>query len=843
MSTPGTQDVNSDWDTDSDGFDEINNIECVYIPIGDVQVGIYKVEIIGDNIVTDAVANTTNTDQDYALVISGDLSEPDDVGIDELEAPKSYQKNHLAQIVATVKNYGLNEQTSAFNVRCMIKSPNGTEVYNSTKSVSSLKIFEEVDRTWTFTPLVEGRYTIIARTELVNDDNSKNNVSTVFMMIPFILNEVASFTGVHSDDRFGWNVSYAHDVNGDGYNDIIIGAPYNDSADGSLNDAGAVYIFYGPKTGNYSVENAEIKLYGTAANDHFGWDVAGVGDINGTYADVLIGAPGNTSSVTGKAHLFTGWTIKNDADGILLASNADVTISGESNGDRFGNSVAGAGNVDNAGFDDLLVGAYLNDNNGKTNNGRVYLFHGDGSIPTSASNADKIINGTFSNEHFGFSVSSAGDMDQDDLDDIVIGAPGANNSQGRCYILGGFITIPTGNASYNFTTGGGINKWFYHKNTETTTPPGSGPDITGEDELVSYSTIAKSDDIYTPQHPDSENSHNNNNAYNYHHFRFSIYEPVSALKSITVLWEGYDTKNNVDPDLYIWNFGTSSWQFVGTHSTGSDDIISNTYTTNLGNYINSAGRLDMVVTAKDGAKMFWNYLYTDFVNVEINHDPYIDNSFKTTISGENSNDSLGWSVNCSGDVNGDSYSDVVIGAPGFDSSRGRAYIVFGNSSMAANITAEDVNVSLNGGSAGDKFGFSVGSVYIGSDKFSDVLVGAPCNDTWNGSKMDAGAVYVFLGYSSIPAQVYAANHTRAGENEYDNFGWSVSNALNINNGYFNNIVVGAPHYDNGSISNAGKAYLFTFIPEYSVPFLPVILTLISIFILKPKLKKFIRKKG
>jgi hypothetical protein len=833
MSTSGTQNASSNWDTDSDGFDERNNVECVYIPTKDLQPGIYKIEIIGDNIVTDAVSNTTNTDQDYALVISGELSEPNDVGIDSLEAPNSHKKNHQAKIVATVKNYGMNDQTSSFNVRCIIKNPTGTEVYNSTKTVSSLKIFENVDRSWTFTPLVEGEYTIIARTELVNDDNKNNNISTTYLTVPFVLTDAATFTGSQSDDRFGWNVSYAHDVNGDGYSDVIIGAPYNDSKDGSLNDAGAVYIFYGPKKGDYSVDNAEIKIYGTAANDHFGWDVAGVGDVNGTYADVLIGAPGNTSTVAGKAYLFTGWTLKNDLDGELLASNADVTINGESNGDRFGNSVSGAGNVDQAGYNDLMIGAYLQDNNAKTNNGRVYIFYGDGSIPTSAGSADRIINGTFSNELFGFSVSSAGDMDNDNFDDIVIGAPGANGSQGRAYILGGYITVPSGNVSYNFTSGGGKDKWFYHKNTETVTPPGSGPDITGESELSSYSTIAKSDDVRTPQHPDSENS-GTQNAYNCHHFRFTINEPVSSINSITVLWEGYNTK--VTTDLYIWNFGTSSWQSIGTGATGGDDIIETTYTTNLGNYINSGGRLDLVVTAKDGAKALWRYLYTDFVNVELNHDPYIDNSFKSTITGENSNDNLGWSVNCSGDVNGDSFSDVVIGSPGFDNNRGRAYVIFGNNSMAENLSALDANVSLNGGSEGDMFGYSVGSAYIGPDNYCDILVGAPFNDTWNGSLTDAGAVYVFMGSNSMPYQLHAASHTRSGEEEYDNFGWSVSNAFNVNNGNFNNIVVGAPHYDNGSVSNTGKAYILTFVPEFPGSLLPLLLIFSFVIIIKSKLK-------
>jgi hypothetical protein len=599
FSTSGTSNASSTWDVDSDGFDERNNVECVFIPHTDVQVGVYKVQIIADNVGTDAVSGTPQIDQDFALVISGDLSEPNDVGIDSVEVPKLYQKNKQISITARIKNYGINNQTSPFNVRCIIKNPTGSELVNNTKIVSSLASFESINRIWNFTPTLEGQHSILLRTELINDDNNANNETLKYLMIPIILKEITTYTGVTEGDRFGWNVSFAGDLNGDGHSDVIIGAPYNDTATGSLTDAGAAYIFYGPKLGNYSAASADITIYGTSASDHFGWDVAGLGDINGTYDDVIIGAPGNSTSVPGKAYIFTGWTIKNDLDGILQATQADTIITGETNGDRFGCSVAGAGDVNNASNKDIIVGAYLNDNTGMTDNGRTYLFFGDGTISTSAGNADKIFNGTMDNEHFGFSVSCSGDMDADGIDDLIIGAPGANNKSGKSYLIGGFVVIPSGNVTYNFTSGGGKDKWFYHKNTGTDNPPSTGPDITGESELTSYSTIAVSDNIRTPLHPDSENSASANN-YNRHHFRFTINEPKNSVTSLTVLWEGYDTK--ATSNLYIWNVSSSAWDSVGTGSSESNDnIIRKTYSSDAANYISTTGRLDLVVTAKDGS--------------------------------------------------------------------------------------------------------------------------------------------------------------------------------------------------------------------------------------------------
>ena len=225
-------------------------------------------------------------------------------------------------------------------------------------------------------------------------------------------------------------------------------------------------------------------------------------------------------------------------------------------------------------------------------------------------------------------------------------------------------------------------------------------------------------------------------------------------------------------------------------------------------------------------------MYSDYIEVDISYGSYIDNSFKTIITGEHQGDYLGWAVNSSGDVNGDGLDDVVFGAPGFDNSRGRAYVVFGNESLLSNIPGEKANITLNGGSIGDKFGYSVAGTDIGSDGYSDILVGAPYNDTINGGKTDAGAVYVYNGSTTMPKILDAGNYTRAGEFAYDHFGWAVSNALDINIDNYNNIIVGAPHYDNGSISDVGKAYVLSIIPEYSSFMMPIIILILIMAVWK-----------
>jgi len=183
------------------------------------------------------------------------------------------------------------------------------------------------------------------------------------------LEELESGVGTGVDDHFGWNVSSAGNLNGDAYEDLIVGAPGNDT--GGL-DAGAVYIFYGRSLTNMvdiNATNADIIITGDNAGDKFGWDVAGIGDIDGdTVDDIIVGAPGAAGN-QGRAFIFFGSTIANGT-----SADADVVLNGTlGTAELFGHSVDGAGDFNGDTYDDVIIGAPGSD--------RAYIFLG--TLPTS----------------------------------------------------------------------------------------------------------------------------------------------------------------------------------------------------------------------------------------------------------------------------------------------------------------------------------------------------------------------------------------------------------------------------------------------------------------------------
>ena len=172
------------------------------------------------------------------------------------------------------------------------------------------------------------------------------------------------FTGAAVNDGLGYSVSSAGDVNGDGFADLIIGAPYN-SAGGS--NAGRVYIYFG---GIIQDNVADMIITGAAAIDLFGYSVSSAGDVNADgYADVIVGAIYNDAggSNAGRAYIYFG--------GSLPDTLADVIMTGEAASDDFGNSVSSAGDVNGDGYSDVIVGA-LHNSSGGSNAGRVYIYFG-----------------------------------------------------------------------------------------------------------------------------------------------------------------------------------------------------------------------------------------------------------------------------------------------------------------------------------------------------------------------------------------------------------------------------------------------------------------------------------
>lgn len=225
------------------------------------------------------------------------------------------------------------------------------------------------------------------------------------------------FSGQAAGDYFGISVAGAGDVNGDHFDDLIVGA-YQSDAGGA--DAGRAYVYFG---GPGADDRPDLTLTGAAAGDAFGFSVASAGDANRDgFADLVVGAYHNDAggADAGRAYLYLG-AAKPD-------ERPDLVLTGEAAGDAFGYSVAGMGDANGDGFADVIVGAYGNDAGGSAA-GRAYVYFG-GHAPDAVS--DFTVTGEATLDNLGYSVSGAGDVDGDGYADAAIAAPFAG--AGRVYL-------------------------------------------------------------------------------------------------------------------------------------------------------------------------------------------------------------------------------------------------------------------------------------------------------------------------------------------------------------------------------------------------------------------------
>jgi hypothetical protein len=249
-------------------------------------------------------------------------------------------------------------------------------------------------------------------------------------------------------ERSGHSVSGAGDVNGDGIDDLIIGALRADP--NGRENAGVSYVVFGSDQGLPATidlaTDADLVIQG-AAYDLSGASVSGAGDVDGDGVDdLLIGAPGAASGA-GASYVVFG-TDQGFPATIDLASDADVTIQGVAPGDSSGGSVRGAGDVNGDGLDDLLIGAEGVDPNGRYDAGASYVVFGavdlSGTIDL-ATDADLIIEGAATGDHSGHSVSGAGDVDGDGIDDLITGAwsadPNGRENAGASYVVFGAVDL------------------------------------------------------------------------------------------------------------------------------------------------------------------------------------------------------------------------------------------------------------------------------------------------------------------------------------------------------------------------------------------------------------------
>ncbi|TAN53589.1 MAG: hypothetical protein EPN21_01150 [Methylococcaceae bacterium] len=469
--------------------------------------------------------------------------------------------------------------------------------------------------------------------------------------------------GASQHDNSGDSVSGLGDINGDGFSDLIIGAP-------GASTNGLSYVVFGKAAGfaaSINLDNLNgsngFSLRGIAAGDNAGTSVSAAGDVNGDgLNDILIGANGAAPNLpyAGASYVVFGKTsgFEPSINLSTLDGATGFRLDGVAAGDWSGFSLSEAGDVNGDGFGDLIIGAYRADTAGI---GSSFVVFGQATGLSSAISLSVLngnngfrLDGVAKHDSSGHAVSAAGDVDGDGYDDLIIGAfradPHGDYSGASYLILGkasGF------SATTNLASLDGKNGFL----------------LTG----------AKAHD----------------------QFGYS----VSAAGDIN--GDGF-------ADLII---GANQANSDSERDTGSSYVV-------FGKAAGFSAALN--VHALDGK-----------------------NGFR--LEGAAAHDWSGWSVSGAGDVNGDGYDDLLIGAPVTDvhgTYTGSAFVVFGKASRFADTVAlsslnGNTGFRLNGTAEDDWFGWSVsGAGDVNGDGFDDLVVGASRADTHG---VDSGSSYVLFG--------------------------------------------------------------------------------------------------
>ncbi|SEQ20704.1 integrin alpha [Nitrosomonas ureae] len=475
--------------------------------------------------------------------------------------------------------------------------------------------------------------------------------------------------GITRADSFGGSVSNAGDVNGDGFDDVIVGA-YGADSNGS--HSGSSYVVFGKLSGfNATMSLTDLdgsngfRMNGVSRNDYSGKAVSNAGDVNGDgLDDLIVGAyradpngsySGSSYVVFGKASGFNATMSLGELDG----SNG-FRIDGVSEQDQSGRSVSSAGDVNGDGFDDVIVGAFNADPN-EVYTGSSYVIFGKSSNFDSRIDLSKL-NGSngfrldgSEYDFLGESVSSAGDINGDGLDDLILSAsqadPNGPDSGSSYVVLGkssGFeaiINLSRLNGNNGFRLDG--EKQFDFSGYSVS----NAGDVNGDgfDDVIIGAALAD---------PNGENS-----------------------GSSYVVF-GKATSFDATMNLSILN-GKNGFRIDGEEGDNSGDSVSNAGDVNgdgFDDVIIGAGQADDSNRENSGSSYVVFGKATGFeatMNLAT-----LNGSEGFRIDGIVAFNFLGDSVSNGGDINRDGFDDLVIGAPGADHSgagSGSCYVIFGRS--------------------------------------------------------------------------------------------------------------------------------------------------------------------
>ena len=510
------------------------------------------------------------------------------------------------------------------------------------------------------------------------------------------------------------------DVNGDGHDDVAIGAS-------QYGTGGAVFVLFGgiQYHGTFYLDEIDgtdgFGILGANKGDNLGGDVKKAGDFNGDgYGDIVVGAPafehrrGAAYIILGRKHF--GPT-----------AHADITLRGDAFQDITGYSVSGAGDVDGDGLDDVLVGSFSASPQGRDMAGTIYCVLGGTKKQGIFDLAD--LNGfdgfKMYGEHAGdcagYDVAAAGDFNNDGVDDLVVSAMLSNAGEvdgGNTYVIFGSqfdakvpTTMPTGPSSM------------------PTPAPSHSRDSLGSGKLP-----------FPARSPLGSIEENHAGA---------MFHGDKTLSSVVF-------PGDVDGDGIDDILAAADGDAYVIYGAADDDL-----------YAAWSGELDMIPKKKpDGT--YGAAIIAD-CDIEV--------------------------VSSAGDFNDDGFEDMALACPSNADGSGTVFIVFGGDAIKASTELSDLvrgvdYVEITGGAESDAFGSSLSYLDFNADGYTDVVIGAPERDR----------AYVYFGGATADAasDVVQADNLAASEgfriSHEDNseLGAAVAGIGDINDDGYDDLAVGAP---------------------------------------------------
>lgn len=612
-------------------------------------------------------------------------------------------------------------------------------------------------------------------------------------------------------------VSNVGDVNGDGIDDLVVGAP----------ESGDSFVVFG-KTGRFA---SSLDLHHLAGfngfrirgpnDDATGMSVDGAGDINGDgIGDLIVGVPNASPNGSSSG---TSYVIFGKAEGFAssldlssLAAQDGFRLDGVAERDQTGNSVSAAGDVNGDGIGDLVIGAF-----GAGGTGASYLLFGSTLPFGSAIDLSSIdgtngwrINGSVAGDNFGEVVGAAGDFNGDGFGDLIVAAPGADSGHaGSASVIfggnvSGKVTFAGTSGADSMTAGTGAAEVFVAGAGNDLIVGGGGRDVihagAGNDNISLGNSTApfSQDDIGLV---DGGTGRDTLTIYSSEPVTLTLSEIRGKIQGIEVI-DLTSTDNatlhlNARDVLALSSETHTLTIDCGSGSTDVDHVIAT-----------GAWQSDGVLDGFDSYRLGEAVLRVNHgISITFESETPIvelsrlDGEYGFRLIGSHAGDSFGMSVAPAGDVNGDGFADVIIGAPFVDvdpgDDSGSSYVIFGKASgFDAPFDLSQLDGS-NGfrlyATAGRSFGHSVDAAGdVNGDGFGDVIV----SDSF-------GSAYVVFGADHFTQFNTPSASTLNGTNGFRltglGYGLTVAAAGDVNGDGLGDVVIGS----RGAAYGAGVSYV------------------------------------